>query len=179
RFVGANDSAAGTAAVLELSRALARSLPAAHREIRFVLFDGEEEAAHCKPFIECGLRGSKAYAAAHSGEIGQMILLDYIANKGLRIPRELNSDQVLWSKLRDAANQVGAGDVFLGGSAAAAILDDHIPFIEAGVPSIDLIDFSYRYKDTNEDTVDKLSEAALDAVGESVTQLVISISAPG
>jgi glutaminyl-peptide cyclotransferase len=177
-FVGANDSAAGTAAVIELARTLKRDLPAGHPEIRFILFDGEEEPAHCTPFNDCGLRGSKSYAAAHPGEIGQMILLDYIANKGLRIPREENSDADLWSKLRDAAATVGAGSVFPGGS-QTPILDDHIPFLQQDVPAIDLIDFSYKYRDTDADTLDKLSVGALDAVGETVAQLVLALAASG
>jgi glutaminyl-peptide cyclotransferase len=174
RFVGANDSAAGTAAVVELARDLKRDLPAGHPQIRFVLFDGEEEPAHCRPFIECGLRGSKAYVAAHRRATGRMILLDYIANKDLRIPREADSDPVLWAKLRAAAAEVGAAGVFPDRE-GRPILDDHIPFLEAGAPAIDLIDFSYRFKDTNQDTVDKLSVSSLDAVGETVAQLVISI----
>jgi Iap family predicted aminopeptidase len=174
RFVGANDGAAGTAAVVELARALKRDLPAGHRELRFVLFDGEEEPAHCTPFISCGLRGSKAYVAAHPGESGDMVLLDYIANKGLRIPREGNSDPALWARLRAAAARVGAGALFPDAS-GPPIIDDHVPFLQAGVPSIDLIDFSYRYRDSNADTVDKLSPTSLDAVGESVAQLVVSL----
>ena len=45
--VGANDGAAGTAAVVELARTLERELPEEHREVRFVLFDGEEEPPGC------------------------------------------------------------------------------------------------------------------------------------
>lgn len=174
RFVGANDGAAGTAAVVELARVLKRELPAGHRQFRFVLFDGEEEPARCRPFIDCGLRGSKAYVAAHRGETGKMILLDYIANEALRIPRERNSDPALWANLRAAAAEVGAIGVFPDRE-GTPVLDDHIPFLEAGVPAIDLIDFSYRFKDTNRDTVDKLSVTSLDAVGETVAELVISI----
>src|SRR4051794_9194437 len=113
-FVGANDSAAGTAAVIELARSLPAELPAGHREIRFVLFDGEEDPPGCgdKDFEFCALRGSRAYAAAHPGEIGDMILLDYIANRGARITREANSNQTLWDELRGAAGQVGATDLF-------------------------------------------------------------------
>src|SRR5688572_59299 len=99
-FVGANDGAAGTAAVVELARTIEQYLPEDHREVRFVLFDGEEEPVGCPEtqFVRCALRGSKAYAQAHRGEIGQMILLDYIANKGGRIPREENSDPALWEE---------------------------------------------------------------------------------
>src|SRR5581483_10678255 len=108
-FVGANDGAAGTAAVIELSRDLANDLPPGHREIRFVLFDGEEAPPGCTDrfFEYCALRGSRAYAAAHPGQVGEVILLDYVANRGLRIPRERNSTPALWERLRKAAAEVG------------------------------------------------------------------------
>ena len=178
-FVGANDAAAGTAAVIELARALEPELTEGHREVRFVLFDGEEEPPGCPDaqFERCGLRGSRAYVAAHPGEVGEMILLDYIANEGLRIPRELNSDGALWARLRAAAAQVGAAGYFPAGQ-AGGVIDDHVPFIQAGVPAIDLIDFTYEHADTVGDTPDKLDPAALDAVGESVAELVIQLSAP-
>ncbi len=114
-FVGANDGAAGTAAVVELARALEEELPEGHREIRFVLFDGEEEPPGCPDaqFQQCALRGSKAYVEAHRGEVGEMILLDYIANKGLTIPREQNSDPQLWDQLVQAADRVGATERLL------------------------------------------------------------------
>jgi Zn-dependent M28 family amino/carboxypeptidase len=176
-FVGANDSAAGTAALIELARRLPAALPKDHPEIRFVLFDGEEDPPGCtdQDFQFCALRGSRSYAAAHPGQIGDMILLDYIANRGLRIPRETNSSPALWSALRRAADEAGAEDVFPDGT-QEPILDDHIPFLERGVPSIDLIDFSYPYADTLQDTPDKLDPAVLDQVGETVAQLVIDLS---
>jgi glutaminyl-peptide cyclotransferase len=179
-FVGANDSAAGTAAVIELARLLPAPLPAGHREIRFVLFDGEEDPPGCtdQDFEFCALRGSRAYAAAHPGEIGQMILLDYIANRGARFPREGNSSEPLWAQLREVAQQVGAEELFPPGT-GGAVLDDHIPFLEQGIPSIDLIDFTYRYADTVQDTPDKLDRNVFDQVGETVAQLTIDLSPPG
>jgi glutaminyl-peptide cyclotransferase len=175
--VGANDGAAGTAAVVELARTIAEHLPEDHREIRFVLFDGEEEPPGCPDaqFERCALRGSKAYALEHRGEIGEMILLDYIANKGVRIPREANSDPALWEQLRDAASEVGHEEVFPDAS-AGAIIDDHVPFIATGVTSIDLIDFRYPYADTAEDTPDKLSTESLDAIGESTAELIVRLA---
>jgi hypothetical protein len=176
-FVGANDAAAGTAAVVQLARTLERELKGTeHPEIRLVLFDGEEEPPGCPDirFAECALRGSKAYAEAHADEIGAMILLDYVANEGLRIPRESNSDPQLWESLRAAAAQVGAEARFPDG-VGGGVIDDHSPFLEAGVPAIDLIDFTYAYADTVEDTPDKLSEQELDAVGETVAQLVLDL----
>src|SRR5262245_2487368 len=171
-FVGANDSAAGTAAVMELARVLPEELPEGHREIRFVLFDGEEDPPGCsdRDFQFCALRGSRAYAAAHPAETGDMILLDYIANRGAQIRREANSDMPRGARLREAAAQVGAAQGCPPGS-QGGVIDDHYPFLAQGVPSIDLIDFNYAYADAVEDTVDKLDPAVLDEVGETVAQL--------
>src|SRR3954451_14847253 len=176
-FVGANDSAAGTAALIELARRLPSELPKNHREVRFVLFDGEEDPPGCsdRDFEFCALRGSRAYAAAHPGQVGDMILLDYIANKDARIPRETNSSAPLWAELQHAADQVNTQSVFPDAT-QEPVLDDQIPFLEQGVPSIDLIDFSYPYADTVQDTPDKLDQAVLDKVGETVAQLVINLS---
>ena len=176
--VGANDGAAGTAAVLEVARALERELPAEHREVRFLLFDGEEEPRGCpnEEIARCGLRGSKAYVRAHPGEVGELILLDYVANAGLRIPREANSDEALWGRLREAAATVGAEHVFPAAVNESGVIDDHIPFVLASVPAIDLIDFTYEYADTPQDTPDKLDPEALDAVGETVAELVLELA---
>jgi glutaminyl-peptide cyclotransferase len=122
-----------------------------------------------------GFVGANDSAAAHPGQIGDMILLDYIANRDARIPRETNSSPALWAELRMAAGQVGTEQVFPDAT-QEPVLDDHIPFLEQGVPSIDLIDFSYSYADTVQDTPDKLDEAVLDQVGETVAQLVINLS---
>jgi hypothetical protein len=174
-FVGANDSAAGTAAVVELARDLRST---SGREVRFVLFDGEEEGPGCPNarFATCALRGSRAYVAAHRREVGQMVLLDYIANKGVRLPREGSSNPELWARVRAAASEVGVGTVFPP-TDQVTIYDDHTPFLRAGIPAVDLIDFSYRYADGLKDTIDKLSVASLDAVGETVYALVSELRA--
>ncbi|MDQ3676356.1 MAG: M28 family metallopeptidase [Actinomycetota bacterium] len=172
-FVGANDGAAGTAAVVELARAFAKARrPRGARELRFVLFDGEEEPAGCEPFIECGLRGSRAYAARHGDEVHRLILLDYIAEKrGLRFRREAGSNAALWRRLRSAARAVGVGALF-SSNTSGRILDDHTPFTERGIPAIDVIDFDYPVRDTLADDLDQVSRRSLDAVGEAVYQLV-------
>ena len=173
-FVGANDGAAGTAAVVTLARAFARTpRPPGARELRFVLFDGEEEPAGCEPFIACGLRGSTAYAERHARRLGQMILLDYIAERrGLSFPREAGSDASLWEQLRSAARAAGVGSLFPASGAAVQILDDHTPFTQRGVPAIDVIDFDYPQRDSLADNLSAVSERSLDAVGEAVYRLV-------
>jgi glutaminyl-peptide cyclotransferase len=171
-FVGANDGAAGTAAVMELARALRRmERPAGAPELRFVLFDGEEATDDSRPFLETGLRGSTAYAKRHKGEIGTVILLDFIAAKELRIVREANSDRGLWSRLRRAAQAVGAGAAFPPGT-GGAIVDDHTPFLARGVRAIDVIQWPYDCWHEPCDDLSAVSERSLDMTGEAVLQLV-------
>jgi hypothetical protein len=175
-FVGANDGAAGTAAVVWVAHALARAKRTSRdRALRFVLFDGEEEPAGCQPFLACGVRGSTAYAKRHARETKELILLDYIAEKhGLSFPREGGSDIDLWEQLRSAAAAVGVGALFPE-RISGQILDDHTPFTQRGIPAIDLIDFDYPPRDTLADTVDKVSPRSLDAVGETVVRLVTTL----
>lgn len=174
-FVGANNGAAGTAVVIEVARALARTdAGEAAREVRFVLFDGEEPAGvlpeESADFYNEGLRGSRAYVAAHPGRTSAMILLDYVGNKGLWLPREGTSSPALWNRLTIAADEVGK-ERFFSNETGVAITDDHTPFLRAGVPAIDLIDWRYPGHSLA-DGLDKMSRRSLDAVGETVVQLV-------
>lgn len=174
-FVGADDGAGGTAAVVEIARALGRTRrPAGSAPLRFVLFDGEEAPPGTPEtpaaFLRAGLRGSKAYVRAHGHGLGAMVLLDYVANRGLRLPREGSSNRALWARVRAAARRVGAGGRFPART-QTVVYDDHTPFLGAGIPAVDLIDFSYRYTHTPADTVDKLSPGALDDVGETIVEL--------
>jgi Zn-dependent M28 family amino/carboxypeptidase len=179
-FVGANNGAAGSAIVVELARTLARlGSPKGAREVRFVLFDGEEPAAGLPEeqtnFYAAGLRGSRADAKRNARSTKAMILLDYVGNRGLRLPREGTSSIALWSQLRGAARAAGVASVFPD-RVGASIIDDHSPYLRAGVPAIDLIDWSYPgHRRT--DTLDKLSVRSMDAVGESVLGLVQNLRA--
>jgi hypothetical protein len=174
-FVGANNGAAGSAIVVELGRALQRiERPANAREIRLVLFDGEEPAAglpeESADFYNEGLRGSRAYVKAHKDRTAAMVLLDYVGNKNLRLPREGSSTKELWDDVRAAARAVGVARTFPDAT-QTAILDDHTPFLRQGIPAVDLIDWSYPGHDLS-DTIDKLSRRSLDAVGETMVELV-------
>jgi len=176
-FVGANDGAAGTAAVVWLARALKRAPRSrSDRPLRFVLFDGEEEPPDClddAQFTRCALRGSKAYAERHASKLRSLVLLDYIAEKhGLSFPRESSSDPGIWAKLRAAARDVGVAKLFPGGDGGGGVIDDHTPFLERGIPAIDVIDFRYPAADTLADNLDKVHQRSLDAVGETVYRLV-------
>src|SRR4051812_46109820 len=94
-FLGANDGAGGTAAVVQFARQLRpRTIGPT---VQFVLFDGEESPRGVpdSQFLATGLRGSKVAASAF-GHAQAMILLDFVADKDLSIPREGTSDQQLW-----------------------------------------------------------------------------------
>ncbi|MGE4426256.1 MAG: M28 family metallopeptidase [Solirubrobacteraceae bacterium] len=185
-FVGANDSAAGTAVVLETARALGRIDRAerrtarrkgrrapVRREVRFVLLDGEELPPGGDPsrFAEEGLRGSRAYAARHHRVLGSVVVADYVAGRGLRLPREPGSDTGLWRRVRAAADRSGVGAVFAG-EGRTAIVDDHLPFLGYGVPAVTLIDWDHPVKNTADDRIDRLSVRAIDATGEAMVEWV-------
>jgi glutaminyl-peptide cyclotransferase len=172
-FVGANDGASGVAVVLGVARAMQHvRRPAGSPELRFVLFDGEEAPPGVE-FLRGGVRGSKAYASAHAREVGSLVLLDMIGDRDLAIPREASSDKRMWARLRAAAKRVGTQGVFPDRT-STTILDDHTPFQERGVPSIDLIDFTFPQWHTTRDTVRTVSARSLDAVGETVVELLRS-----
>jgi peptidase M28-like protein len=171
-FVGANDGAGGTAAVLELARVLSHTKrPKGAPELRFVLFDGEEATNDKADFLLSGLRGSKAYARRHRGELRALVLLDFVADKNLSLPREEGSDPQLWSRLRSAARRVGAQAVFPART-RSEVLDDHTPFARDGVPAIDLIDFDFPCWHKRCDDMSAVSARSLDISGEAVLELL-------
>jgi glutaminyl-peptide cyclotransferase len=173
-FVGANDGAGGTAAVLEIARALqhVKGLP----PIRFVLFDGEESPDDNADFYSTGLRGSRPYARRHAKRIRAMILLDFVAEKGaMRIPREASSHIGLWTRLRTAAREVGSQTIFPD-EVSDAVTDDHTPFQRRGVPAIDLIDFTFPCWHKTCDDMSAVSARSLDLSGETVTQMLLDFS---
>ena len=180
-FEGANDGASGVAVVLELARVLASEAPLDGPAIQLALFDAEE-ARGDREFALDGTRGSRQFVDyASTGtqgappleEIAAMVLFDLVGDCDLQIPREANSDPGLYSEFEAATEEAGGSGAPFGGE-SSGVLDDHIPFREAGVPAVDLIDFAYgpgpspgAYWHTPEDTLDKVCPESLDAVGEA------------
>jgi glutaminyl-peptide cyclotransferase len=173
-FAGANDSGSSTGVLLELARLLAGRTggPA----LEFLFTDGEECRVSYGPAD--GLHGSRRRARqlAESGEAARVeavLLLDMIGDRDLRVTLPRNGDPALMLAILRAAEAEGARGRFslLDG----AMLDDHVPFLEAGMPAVDLIDFAYgegyrdnRYWHTAEDTADKLSAESLEITGRVV-----------
>jgi glutaminyl-peptide cyclotransferase len=172
-FVGANDSASGTAVLTELART---TRPRRLRPtVVFILFDGEESPRGTSDadFEQEGLRGSKV-AAPRYKRAEAMVLLDFVGDKRLSIPREGYSSSRLWARLRAAARRVGAGGAFPDAN-SGGVLDDHIPFLREGVPSIDLIDFDFACFHRTCDDLSAVSERSVDSVGETVRELLASL----
>ena len=102
-----------------------------------------------------------------------MILLDFVGDRDLSIPREANSDSDLWAKLRSAAMRAGQTEHFPD-ERVGAVVDDHVQFAARGVPSIDLIDFTFDCFHRPCDDRSAVSESSLDATGETVLELLRS-----
>lgn len=172
-FVGANDGASGVAVVLELARALARRWRGP--EIRIALFDAEEARGN-RPFSEDGTRGARQYvrgARRILPTVRAMVLFDMVGDCDLRIPREASSSEALY--------RLFTGPAF--GGTTGGISDDHIPFIEAGIPAVDLIDFTFgpggspgAWWHTLEDTPDKVCQSSLNQVGEAAMRALPRIA---
>jgi len=164
-FVGANDGGSSTAFLIELGRAL-KSRPAAI-PIELLFFDGEEAV---RPDWEGNdnTYGSRYYVQAAQKEgslkdIGALVLVDMIGDRDLRIKREAQSTpwltDLIWSRARAMGRRQFLDE-------QTAISDDHVPFLEAGVPAVDIIDFDYPAWHTVEDTLDKISADSLQVVGD-------------
>jgi glutaminyl-peptide cyclotransferase len=170
-FVGANDGGSSAAFLLEMARALAG------RKNGFtywlVFFDGEEAF---QEFTETdGLYGSRHLVEklTSDGELSRveaMILVDMIGDAHLNIHREDNSTPWLTEAVFQTARRLGYEKYFQ--DEPRAYVDDHIPFVNAGVAATDLLDFDYgpnnRYWHTAQDTIDKCSPASLTIVGRVV-----------
>lgn len=162
-ILGANDGASGVAVLLELMRAVKGKLPK-DVGVMYLLTDGEDLG----PELNEMFLGAKYFAKnMPSPKPDYGILLDMIGDKNLRIPMEPNSLRYAPTLLREFylnASKAGLKETFPM-NYGPIIEDDHIPLNEAGLPTIDLIDFDYDYWHTQKDTPDKCSADSLGKVG--------------
>ena len=157
----ANDGASGVAVLL----GLAQNLPEVpDRRITLAFFDAEDQGKIMGwPDWCLGSRLLAEQYGALDRKPDAVIVIDMIGDADLNIHREKNSDAVLTDRLFSLAKELGLSKQFID-SAKYAMYDDHIPFIEQGIPAVDLIDFDYPWWHTLNDTADKLSEESLQAV---------------
>ena len=157
---GANDGASGVAVLLEL----ARSLPDDTVPVWLVFFDAEDNGR-----IEGWdwILGSREFVKNNPVQPRAAVIVDMIGDADLNIYKERNSDPDLTDEIWEVANRLGYASRFIP-EYKHSMLDDHTPFLEAGIPAVDIIDFDYPYWHTVQDTTDKVSAESLQVVGETL-----------
>lgn len=165
RFVGASDGGSSAAFLIELARVLKARKNTFTIELLFL--DGEEAVVEWQG--DDHTYGSRYYvdAARKAGTIAQMkafVLVDMIGDRNLNMRREANSTPWLTDLIWQSAHRLGYRREFL--DEPTPIEDDHVPFLAAGVPSVDLIDLDYPAWHTREDTLDQVSARSLQIVGD-------------
>ncbi len=174
-FVGANDGGSSAAFLIELARVLKpRTLP---MDVELLFLDGEEAVLEWQG--DDHTYGSRHYvraarAAGALATIRALVLVDMIGDSDLRIMRESNSTPWLTDLIWAAAAKLGRAEFV---SETTAVEDDHIEFLAAGVPAVDIIDLEYPAWHRAEDTMDKLSEQSMKAVGDVVLAALPEIAA--
>ncbi|MGW8250907.1 MAG: M28 family peptidase, partial [Anaerolineales bacterium] len=159
---GANDGASGVAVLLEMARTLPENTPG---ETWLVFFDAEDNGNI--PAWDW-IMGSSAFVAQLQGMPQAAIILDMIGDADLNIYYERNSNPAIAAEIWRQASELGYAEQFIP-TPKYSMLDDHSPFLAAGIPAVDIIDFDYPYWHTIADTPDKVSAASLKAVGDTVS----------
>lgn len=184
-FVGANDGASGTAALLELARVFKEKGLTRHRLI-FCFFDGEEaikdwsyeDSLYGSNYFTESLSSKRCPLDIHAGDIVAAVILDMIADKDLHITYETVSHPQLIEMFFTKARELGFTDAFHRDD-LGEVTDDHVPFLMKNIPAIDIIGFRNTergiyppYWHTNHDTIDKVSADSLHVVGSAVELFV-------
>jgi glutaminyl-peptide cyclotransferase len=164
----ANDGGSGVAVLL----GLARSLPKSSVPVWLVFFDAEDNGR-----IEGWdwILGSREFVRNNSIQPRAVVVVDMIGDADLNIYKEKNSNTDLTNEIWKTAKDLGYGDKFID-TYKYSMLDDHTPFLEAGLPAVDLIDFDYPYWHTTQDTAAKVSAESLKAVGDTLLAWVMGQS---
>src|SRR5438105_2515093 len=173
-FVGADDGGSSTGLMLEMARRMCQQRP--RYSIWIAFFDGEE-AVRLEWHDPDNRYGSRQMAAkmAASGDLKKvraMILADIIGGKALGIRKEENSTKELEDLIWATAKRLGYGQIFL--DQTTPVDDDHLSFLQRGVPSADVIDLvnSAGYWHTPQDTLEKISAKSLGIVGHVIQESV-------
>jgi glutaminyl-peptide cyclotransferase len=167
---GANDGASGVSVLIEL----ARTLPDDTVPVWLVFFDTEDNGR-----IEGWdwILGSRAFVEEIEITARAVVIVDMIGDADLNIYLEKNSNNQIRAEIWSTAEKLGYGNVFIN-EEKFSMLDDHTPFLEAGIPAVDIIDFDYPYWHTTQDTVDKVSAQSLQAVGDTLWHWIVEQAGP-
>jgi glutaminyl-peptide cyclotransferase len=163
---GANDGASGVAVLLELARTLDKSRLS--NEVWLTFFDAEDNGRLAGwDFIA----GSTEMASRLTVTPAMVVIADMVGDRDLQLYKEQNSTPDLVDRIWRIAARLGYEGTFLP-TAKWSMLDDHTPFLQKGIPAVDLIDFDYPYWHTTQDTADKVAPESLEQVGRVLQVLL-------
>jgi glutaminyl-peptide cyclotransferase len=160
--MGANDGASTVAILLELARILPQKMD---KQIWLVFFDDEDNGA---AYGSGWSVGSTYFVDQLKGKPDSVVILDMLGDKDLNIYMEGNSNHELNNQIWDVAKELGYAQFIA--KYKNYLTDDHIPFLEAGIKAVDIIDIDYPYWHTTHDTLDKVSAESLQVVGNTMVQ---------
>jgi len=180
-ILGANDGASGVAILLMLADILAGEAPPIGVDLLFVDAEDMGRSGDLDNFS----LGTKAFLPEMNELLGgsrpqYAVLVDMVGDAELTLPMEYHSwrdARQLVLRIWNLARELGYDQFQF--EIGAAVYDDHVPLLEAGIPAVDIIDFDYpntekNYWHTLEDTPDKCSAESLEAVGTVLTTLIYS-----
>ena len=163
---GANDGASGVAVLLELARVLPPDLD---KNIWLVFFDAEDDGGiDEREWIMGSTYFVEQLTLDENASLPDAaVVVDMIGDANLEVYLEMNSDPILSGEIWGVAEKLGYRAAIIP-IPRHRMLDDHIPFRNAGIPAVDMIDFDYPYWHTVSDTVDKVSAESLQIIGETL-----------
>ena len=157
---GADDGASTVAILLELARVIPSN---ADKQIWLVFFDNEDNGNASGAGWDIG---AQYFVSTLNAKPNVAIVLDMLGDKNLDIYMEKNSDPQINTQIWDVANKLGYTQFIP--TYKYSMIDDHIPFLNAGIRAVDIIDFDYPYWHTTQDTLDKISASSLKVVGDTI-----------
>lgn len=158
---GANDGASGVAVLVELGRVVNKET--LEQPLWFVFFDAEDNG---RVQGWDWILGSRYFVDQLEVEPSAVVIVDMVGDADLQIYYEWNSDTSLNKEIWETAANLGYDQFIPEGK--YHILDDHTPFLQAGIPAIDIIDFDYPYFHTTQDLPDKVTAESLAVVGRTL-----------
>lgn len=178
-ILGANDGASGVAVLLELARVYSEvDLPIG---LWFLFFDAEDIGGVYGPYS----LGSSTFVSGLPDEllplVKGVIIVDMVGDSDLEIFYEHNSHSGLSRELTEQIWEIGSDLGYSGyfkPKVRHNVYDDHIPFLEKGLPTTLIIDLDYEYWHTQKDTADRVSPWSLQIVGRTLVSSIESICTP-
>ena len=183
---GANDGASGSAVLIELAKVFYDVRENLSCQIWFLFFDAEDQGYDKGPGIVGWdwVEGSTNFVNdidnfydSQNEEFEAMILLDMVGGKNLRFINEEYSTSSLLDELFATGRELGYTTQFPSNPTSGRITDDHVAFVNIGIPSADLIinfwdDPNWPFHHTTEDNINNVEDISLEATGRTIEQFI-------